>query len=76
LNRSVQQQEEDTMFTKAAVGLAVVLATVSGAAATKADSSSLSPVYTNVYNPLGASVGTDPDLNIRFELKRDWGRGN
>jgi hypothetical protein len=29
-----------------------------------------------VYNPLGAYVGTDPDLNIRFELNRDWGRGN
>lgn len=65
------------MFTKAAVGLAVVLATASGsAAAMKADSSNQSPVYTNVYNPLGADVGTNPDLNIRFELNRDWGRGN
>jgi hypothetical protein len=64
------------MFTKAAFGLALVLATASGAAAMKADSNSLNPVYTNVYNPLGAHVGTDPDLNIRFELNRDWGRGN
>jgi hypothetical protein len=64
------------MFAKAAFGLAVVLATASGAAAMKNESSSLSPVYTNVYNPLGAHVGTDPDLNIRFELNRDWGRGN
>jgi hypothetical protein len=64
------------MFTKAALGLAVVLATASGAAAMQADSSNLSPVYTNVYNPLGADVGTNPDLNIRFELNRDWGRGN
>ena len=65
------------MFTKAAFGLAVVLASASGAAAMKADSTSLSQiVYTNVYNPLGASVGSDPDLNIRFELNRDWGRGN
>ncbi len=64
------------MFTKAAFGLALVLATASGAAAMKADSSSLShSSYTNVYNPLGAYVGTDPDLNIRFELNRDRGRG-
>jgi hypothetical protein len=63
------------MFTKAALGLAVVLATLSGAAAMKPDSTSQS-AYTNVYNPLGANVGSDPDLNIRFELNRDWGRGN
>lgn len=65
------------MFTKAAFGLALVLATASGAAAMKAESPSLSQsAYTNVYNPLGANVGSDPDLNIRFELNRDWGRGN
>jgi hypothetical protein len=64
------------MFTKAAIGLAVVLAAASGAAAMKADSTNQSPVYTNVYNPLGANVGTNPDLNIRFELNRDWGAGN
>jgi hypothetical protein len=64
------------MFAKAAFGLALVLATASGAAAMKADSASLSHSgYTNVYNPLGAPVGSDPDLNIRFELNRDWGRG-
>jgi hypothetical protein len=65
------------MFTKAAFALALVLATASGAAAMKADSASQShSAYSNVYNPLGAYVGTDPDLNIRFELNRDWGRGN
>jgi hypothetical protein len=65
------------MFAKAAFGLALVLATASGAAAMKGDRTSLSQSgYTNVYNPLGASVGTDPDLNIRLELNRDWGRGN
>jgi hypothetical protein len=63
------------MFTKTAFALAFALATFSGAlATTKADNTSLSQTaYTNVYNPLGASVGTDPDLNIRLELKRDWG---
>jgi hypothetical protein len=65
------------MFTKVAFGLAVVVATAAGAvAATKADNTLSQTVYTNVYNPLGADVGTDPDLNIRFELNRDWGRGN
>jgi hypothetical protein len=28
-----------------------------------------------VYNPRGAYVGTDPDLNVRFELRRDSDRG-
>ena len=61
------------MFTKATFVLAVVLATASGAlAATK--SQSIVPSQ-NVYNPAGAYVGTDPDLNIRFELNRDWDRG-
>ncbi len=65
------------MFTKTAFGLAIILATASGAlAATKTHN--IAPrqnAYTNVYNPAGARVGTDPDLNVRFELNRDWGRG-
>jgi hypothetical protein len=61
------------MFTKTTFVLAFVLATGSGAlAATK--SQSIAPSQ-NVYNPAGAYVGTDPDLNIRFELNRDWDRG-
>jgi hypothetical protein len=62
------------MFTKTAFGLAIILATASGAlAATKTHNIDPSHAeYTNVYNPLGAYVGTDPDLNIRFELNRDW----
>jgi hypothetical protein len=66
------------MFGKVAFGLAVVLATASAAlAAAKANSTSLSQsVYTNVYNPSGAYVGTDSDLNVRFELNRDWARGH
>jgi hypothetical protein len=71
-------QEEDTMFTKTTVALAVILATASGAlAATK--TSTIDPgqnVYTTVYNPAGAYVGTDPNLTTRFELNRDWGQGN
>ena len=65
------------MFTKTAFGLAIILATASGAlAATKTHNVTPSQsAYTNVYNPAGAYVGTDPDLNVRSELNRDWGRG-
>jgi hypothetical protein len=65
------------MFTKTAFGLAIILATASGAlAATKTHTTVPSHVvYSNVYNPAGAYVGTDPDLNVRFELNRDWARG-
>jgi len=66
------------MFTKTAFGLAVILATASGAlAATKTHSAVPSEAAIhNVYNPQGAYVGGDPDLSVRFELRRDWGRGN
>ena len=62
------------MFTKTAFGLAIILVTASGAlAATK--SQGVAPSQ-NVYNPSGAYVGSDPDPNIRFELRRDWDRGH
>jgi hypothetical protein len=65
------------MFTKATLGLAVILATASGAlAATKTYDIAPSHNGYTVYNPAGASVGADPDINVRFELNRDWGRGN
>jgi hypothetical protein len=65
------------MLTKTAFGLAIILATAPGAlAATKTLNTDPShAVYTNVYNPSGAYVGTDPDLNVRLGLKRDWGAG-
>ena len=65
------------MFTKTAFGLAIILATASGAlAATKTHDITLShSVYTSAYSPSGAYVGTDPDRNVRFELNRDWTRG-
>jgi hypothetical protein len=61
------------MFTKATLGLVVILATASGAlAATKNYNVDTShPAYTNVYNPSGAYVGTDPDINVRL-----WEREN
>jgi citrate synthase len=61
------------MFTKTIFALTFALATASGAlAATKSQSTDQGQ---NVYNPRGAYVGTDPDLNVRFELKRDSDRG-
>ena len=60
------------MFTKTIFALALVLATASGAlAATK---QSFQPIN-GVYNPHGAYVGSDPDANVRFELRRDWDHG-
>ncbi len=65
------------MFTKTAFGLAIILATASGAlAATKTHN--IAPThdaYSNGYNAAGTYVGTDPDLNVRLGLKRDWGAG-
>jgi hypothetical protein len=69
-------QEKDTMFTKATFGLAVILATASGTlAATKTHNAPVNRDVYSVYNHEGAYVGTDPDLNVRFELNRDWTRG-
>ncbi len=52
--------------------------TASGAlAATKTHNIAPShDLYYTVYNPAGAYVGSDPDINVRFELNRDWGRGH
>lgn len=64
------------MFTKATLGLAVILATASGAlAATKTHHTAPSRDVYSVYSPEGGYVGADPDLNVRFELNRDWARG-
>ncbi len=61
------------MFTKATLGLAVILATASGplAAMKTYNVDPSHPAYTNVYNPFGAYVGTDPDINVRL-----WEREN
>jgi hypothetical protein len=65
------------MFSKTSFALAFVLAIASGAlAATKTHSIAPSQDGYTVYNPAGAYVGSDPDLNIRFELNRDWDRGH
>jgi hypothetical protein len=63
------------MFTKATLGLVVILVTASGALAATKTHSNVPSQNQNLYNPAGAYVGTDPDPNVRFELNRDWDRG-
>jgi anion-transporting ArsA/GET3 family ATPase len=62
------------MFSKTTFALAFMVATASGAlAATKQQS--VDPRH-NVYDVRGTYVGSDPDANVRFELRRDSGRPN
>jgi hypothetical protein len=64
------------MFTKVTLGFAVILATASGAlAATKTHAAAVRDAVHAAYSHDGAYVGTDPDLNVRFELNRDSSRG-
>jgi len=60
------------MFTKTTFALAFVVATASGAlAATKQQSAD---PRNDVYDARGNYIGSDPDANVRFELRRDWNR--
>jgi len=59
------------MLSKTTLAIAVVLA-----AASEALAAATTPIVVpseNVYNPMGAHVGTVRDQSIRFELNRDWG---
>jgi hypothetical protein len=72
------EQEIDTMLTKTAFGLALILSTASvSLAATKPQTTTPANTTTiqNVNNPSGAYVATDPDANVRLNLRRDWNRG-
>lgn len=61
------------MFTKTTIALAVIFATASTAlAATKQHG--VAPSH-DLYDTRGAHVGADPDSHLRFELRRDWDRG-
>ena len=61
------------MFTKTTFVLAFVLATASGALATTKQQS-FQP-RNDAYDARGNYVGSDPDSNVRFELRRDWDHG-
>ena len=61
------------MFNKTAIALAIFVATASGAlAAVKHQGAG---PHHDVYDTRGGYVGADPDANVRFELRRDEGRG-
>jgi hypothetical protein len=63
------------MFNKATFGLALMLATASGSALAATKTHNATPsheVNYTVYNPAGAFVGSDPNINVRFESNRDW----
>lgn len=57
------------MFTRSTLALAAMLAVASNAlAATKHGAAPLQ----NVYNPRGAYVGSDPELNVPIEWWQDY----
>jgi hypothetical protein len=72
------------MFAKVAFGLAIILATASGAlAGTKthiAPSRNSQGAYTTTsacahWFSWPCGLGRDPNANVRFEFNRDWARG-
>jgi hypothetical protein len=65
------------MLTKIAFGLAVIVAaTSSSLAATRYQATNqVGAAQQNINHPAGAYVATDPDANVRFDLRRDWSRG-
>ena len=62
------------MLTRITFALAFVLATASSTWAAK-KLQSFEP-RNDVYDMRGTYLGSDPDAGVRFELRRDWGRGN
>jgi hypothetical protein len=68
------ENRRHAMFTKTTFALALILGTASAAlAATKHQA--IAPNH-DVYDTRGAYAGSDPDSNVRFELRRDSDRGH
>ncbi len=64
------------MFIRTATALALILAAAAAAiAAPKGQSTAPRSEGHDVYDQSGKYVGTDPDANIRFQLRRDSLRG-
>jgi hypothetical protein len=61
------------MFTRSIFALTIVLS-ASAAAFAGTRYQSATPHH-DVYDNRGSYAGTDPDRNVRFELRRDDGRG-
>ena len=61
------------MFTKTTIAFAVIVGSVSGVLAAE-KKHFITPSH-DVYDVRSNYVGSDPDLSVRFELRRDWERG-
>jgi hypothetical protein len=61
------------MFAKGTYVLAVIIGTASGALAAGTQHST-APNH-DVYDVRGMYVGSDPDANVRYELRRDQAHG-
>jgi hypothetical protein len=61
------------MFTKTSIALAIIIGTISGALAAE-KKHSVAPSQ-DAYDVRSSYVGSDPDAQVRFELRRDWERG-
>ncbi len=62
------------MLTRATFVLAIIIGTASGALAASTQHST-APNH-DVYDTRGIYVGSDPDANVRFELRRDQARSH
>jgi hypothetical protein len=61
------------MFTKSTIALAIIIGTISGTLA--AEKKRSVPPSQDAYDVRSNYVGSDPDAQVRFELRRDWERG-
>jgi hypothetical protein len=61
------------MFSRTTIALAIFVATASSALAAVKHQGTAAP--REVYDTRGGYLGADPDANVRFELRRDEGRG-
>jgi hypothetical protein len=64
------------MLAKIAFGLALILSTASvSLAAPRQQAPSPASTQQSVNRPAGAYLATDPDANVRLNLRRDWSHG-
>jgi len=64
---------DNIMFSKTTIALAIIVGTISGALAAE-KKHSVAPSQ-DAYDVRSNYVGSDPDSQVRFELRRDWERG-
>jgi hypothetical protein len=61
------------VFTKTTIAFAIIVGTVLGVLA--AEKKHSTGPGQDAYDVRSNYVGSDPDQNVRFELRRDWERG-